>query len=198
MSRFVSPNPRIDTGEVAFFAVGQCSAIGLLRLLQTTEGMRRHALPEQQFRIIGKRLAALAARLPGFVQPALGSKTRHQQRVGLADMGLIGMRAPQATLQILHRPIVIAHVGVRHAQVEQHERMLRFVLQFQCQDPKVPLVLALASFGRVVRSRMNDEDIGPSHVATEAAYRREHLFVNAELEMHADVIAEHFDMVHDG
>jgi len=70
---------------------------------------------------------------------AASQMSSDQKGIGFLHVQLLGMRHVQAAPEELDRPFVRAHRCVRHAHVEQVERIIWLLPQLLFEDPQVEL-----------------------------------------------------------
>jgi len=152
---------------------------------------------EQQLGIARARGKALLARLPRFRVLLEPSVRTAEQRVGLPQVRLAGLRQLDALPQVPHGRLGIAGVVGRHPQVEVDEGVIRVLLQVEPQQAHVALALPLLPLGRGVVAGVSDEGIGVGHLLPEAPHAGQDLLVHAELEPQVRVVPEELHVVDD-
>ena len=87
---------------------------------------------------------------------------------------------------------------MRHAQVEQRERVLGPLGQLQLEQPQVALALPLLRLaGCGSEPGVDDVHVGPGHLAAGAADRRQDLLVDPPVEPQVGPVAEELDVIDD-
>ncbi len=183
--------------EVPLPGLLQHRQVGRGRLLQAPGLVQQHGPPEAQLQVLREQAQPALARLPGPVRPAQPGVAVGQQRVRLAQVRVALARLVDAAREEVRRPLVLADVGVGHAQVEQREGVVWAFAQLQVQQLEVALLLPLLPLGAVVVAGVDDEHVSPGRLAAGAADGRQDLLVDAAVEAQMRQVAEELDVVDD-
>ncbi|AMV24173.1 hypothetical protein VT84_07235 [Gemmata sp. SH-PL17] len=116
----------------------------------------------------------------------------------LAPVRVPGRGVAQAVPQVPGRAPGLAHVRVRHPQVEQGERVPGALVDLAVQDPQVPVPLAHLARRGVVVPGVDHEQVGPRDLPSGPADRGQDLLVDPVLEPELGPVPEQFDVVHHG